>query len=111
MYQDQLQWLGSNCLCVWSVGCLDNFPKVVRCCQLNFPWPTAQMMEWTSRILVGEMAGADVDFGLEVGQMWLIFVRAPTTHPTQHDLPWPDDPFTTIKYHHLLDISSGHIRT
>jgi hypothetical protein len=29
-YQDQLQWLGSNCLCVLSVGCLDNFPKV-RC--------------------------------------------------------------------------------
>jgi hypothetical protein len=63
-------------------------------------------MEWTSRILVGELAGADEDFGLEVGQMWLIFVQAPTTHPTQHDLPWPDDPFKTIKYHHL-DIS-GH---
>jgi hypothetical protein len=55
------------------------------------------MMEWTSRmLLVGQMAGADEDFGLEEGQMWLIFVQAPTTHPTQHDLPWPDDPFTTI---------------
>jgi hypothetical protein len=28
-------------------------------------------MEWMSRILVGEMAGADEDFGSEVGQMWL----------------------------------------
>jgi hypothetical protein len=36
------------------------------------------MMEWMSRILVGEMAGADEDFGSEVGQMWLIFVQAPT---------------------------------
>jgi hypothetical protein len=27
-----------------------------------------------SRILVGEMATADEDFGLEVGQMWLILV-------------------------------------
>jgi hypothetical protein len=26
-------------------------------------------MEWMSRILVGEMAGADEDFGLEVWQM------------------------------------------
>jgi hypothetical protein len=38
------------------------------------------MMEWMSRILVGEMAGVGVDFGLEVRQMlWLIFVQAPTT--------------------------------
>ena len=36
------------------------------------------MMEWMSRILVGGMAGADEDFGLEVGQMWLIFHQAPT---------------------------------
>jgi hypothetical protein len=36
------------------------------------------MMEWMSRILVGEMAGANEDFGSEVvGQMWLIFVQAP----------------------------------
>jgi hypothetical protein len=27
------------------------------------------MMEWMSRILVGEMAGADKNFGWEVGQM------------------------------------------
>ena len=32
-----------------------------------------------SRILVGEMAGADEDFGLEVGQMWLILVFKPET--------------------------------
>jgi hypothetical protein len=69
-------------------------------------WTYQDMMEWTSRILVGEMAGADEDFGLEVGQMWLIFVQAPTTHPTQHDPDLPDDPFTTINNHHL-DIS-GH---
>jgi hypothetical protein len=37
------------------------------------------MMEWMSRILVGEMAGADEDFGMEVGQMWLIFVGIPAT--------------------------------
>jgi hypothetical protein len=27
-------------------------------------WAYQDMMEWTSRILVGEMAGADEDFGL-----------------------------------------------
>jgi hypothetical protein len=36
-------------------------------------WTYQDMMERMSRILVGEMAGADEDFGLEVGQMWLIF--------------------------------------
>jgi hypothetical protein len=30
------------------------------------------MMEWMSRILVGEMAGADEDLGSEFGQMWLM---------------------------------------
>jgi hypothetical protein len=30
------------------------------------------MMEWMSRMLVGEMAGADEDFGLGDGQMWMI---------------------------------------
>jgi hypothetical protein len=29
-------------------------------------WTYQDMMEWMSRILVGEMAGADEDFGLEV---------------------------------------------
>ncbi len=63
-------------------------------------------MEWMSRILDGGMAGADEDFCLEVGQMWLIFHQAPTSHLTQHDPHGPDDPFRTINYHHL-DIS-GH---
>jgi hypothetical protein len=26
-------------------------------------------------MLVGEMAGADEDFGSEVGQMWLVFIQ------------------------------------
>ena len=60
-----------------------------------------------SRILVGEMAGADEDFGSEVGQMWLIFDCAKTpTNPTQHDPCELYDPFRTIHYH-PLDIS-GH---
>jgi hypothetical protein len=69
-------------------------------------WTYQDMMEWMSRILVGEMAGADEDFGSKVGQMWLIFVQFPTTNPTQHYPHEPDDPFRTINYHHL-DIS-GH---
>jgi hypothetical protein len=35
------------------------------------------MMEWMSRMLVGEMAGADEDFGLEDAQKWLIFCSSP----------------------------------
>jgi hypothetical protein len=35
------------------------------------------MMEWMSRILDGEMAGADEDLGSKVGQMWLNFVPSP----------------------------------
>jgi hypothetical protein len=64
-------------------------------------------MEWMSRILDGEMAGADEDFGAEVGQKcgWIL-VKAQTTNPTQHDPHGPDDPSRTINYHHL-DIS-GH---
>jgi hypothetical protein len=42
-------------------------------------WTYQHMMEWTSKILVGEMAGADWNFGTEVGQMWLIFGQATTT--------------------------------
>jgi hypothetical protein len=42
-------------------------------------WTYQDMMEWTSRILVGEMADADGDFGTEIGQMWLIFGQATTT--------------------------------
>ncbi len=52
------------------------------------------------------MACAEGDFGLEVGQMWLILVQAPTPTQTQHHPHGPDDAFRTIK-HPLLDIS-GH---
>jgi hypothetical protein len=41
-------------------------------------WTYPDMMEWMSRMLVGEMAGADEDFGSEVGQMWLVFVQTTT---------------------------------
>jgi hypothetical protein len=41
-------------------------------------WTYQDMMEWMSRMLVGEMAGADEDFGLEDGQMWLIFCSSPS---------------------------------
>jgi hypothetical protein len=59
------------------------------------------MMEWMSRILDGEMTGADEDFGSEVGQMWLNFVPSPNHKSTQHDpRHGPDDPFRTINYHH-----------
>jgi hypothetical protein len=49
------------------------------------------MVEWMSRILVGEMAGADEDFGSEVGEMRLIFLDMPVANPTQHDQHGPDD--------------------
>jgi hypothetical protein len=65
------------------------------------------MMQWMSRILVGEMAGgADEDFGWEVGQMSLIFFDKPSNNPTQQNPHGPNDPSRTINYHHL-DIS-GH---
>jgi hypothetical protein len=69
-------------------------------------WTYKDMVEWLSRILVGEMAGADEDFGSEVVQMWLIFLDMPVANPTQHDRHGPDDPFRSINYHHV-DIS-GH---
>jgi hypothetical protein len=59
------------------------------------------MLEWMSRILVGEMAGADEDFGSEVGQMWLIFDSTQTPNPTQHDPCELYNPFRTIHYHPL----------
>jgi hypothetical protein len=40
-------------------------------------WTYPDMMEWMSRILVGEMAVGDEDFGSDVGQMWLISVHSP----------------------------------
>jgi hypothetical protein len=52
------------------------------------------------------MVGADEVLGPKVGQMWLIFVQAPTTNPTQHDPHGPDDPLRTVNYL-LMDIS-GH---
>jgi hypothetical protein len=42
-------------------------------------WTYQDMMEWMCRILVEKKAGADEDFGSEVGQMWLmIFICIPT---------------------------------
>jgi hypothetical protein len=64
------------------------------------------MMEWMSRILVGEMACADEDLGWEVGQMWLIFLDKPTANPTQQNPHGPNEPSRTINYHHLE--ISGH---
>jgi hypothetical protein len=61
-------------------------------------------MEWMSRTLVGEMAGADEDFGVYVGETWLSFSHFPTHSQSQHDPHGPDDPFRTINNHHL-DIS------
>jgi hypothetical protein len=46
-------------------------------------WTYQDMMEWMSRILVGEiMTGADEVFGSEFGQMWLmIFFCIPISLP------------------------------
>jgi hypothetical protein len=68
------------------------------------------MMEWMSRILDGEMAGADEDFGSKVGQMWLNFVPSQNHKSTQHHPHHgpDDDPFKTINYHHLYHKSSQH---
>jgi hypothetical protein len=35
-------------------------------------------MEWMSRMLVGEMAGANEDFGSGVGELWLKWVQTLT---------------------------------
>jgi hypothetical protein len=48
-----------------------------------FTWTYQDMMEWMSRILVGEMAGADDYFGVEVGQMWLISLSPSNPTPLQ----------------------------
>jgi hypothetical protein len=70
-------------------------------------WTYQDMMEWMSKILVGEMAGADEDLGSEVRQMWLmIFICIPNSLTTHHDPHGPDDPFRTTNYPDL-DIS-GH---
>jgi hypothetical protein len=60
-----------------------------------------------SRILVGEMAGADEVLAWKLGKCAADFCFSPIgTDPTQHDPHGPDDPFRTINYHHV-DIS-GH---
>jgi uncharacterized membrane protein len=41
-------------------------------------WTYQERMEWTSRILVGEMAGADEDLSVNVGKIWLDFLHIPT---------------------------------
>jgi hypothetical protein len=46
------------------------------------------MMEWISRILVGEMTGNGEDLGWEVGQMWLIFFDKPTANPNSAKSTW-----------------------
>jgi hypothetical protein len=61
-------------------------------------------MEWMSRTLVGEIAGDDEDFGVNVGKIPLNFVQVLFPNPTKHDPHGPDDPFRTINNHHL-DIS------
>jgi hypothetical protein len=71
-------------------------------------WTYQDMMEWMSRMLVGEMAGANEHFGLEYGDLnfgnygWFYF-SSNFKHNDEHR---PDDPFRTITYHHQ-DIS-GH---
>jgi hypothetical protein len=40
-------------------------------------WTYQGRMEWMSRILVGEMAGADEEFGTGGGQMLLFIVHIP----------------------------------
>jgi hypothetical protein len=67
-------------------------------------WTYQDRMEWMSRTLVGEMAGADEDSSVNVGKIELNFVYIPTQSQDQHDPHGPDDPFRTINYHHL-DIS------
>jgi hypothetical protein len=41
-------------------------------------WTYQDMMEWMSRMLVGEKAGAVRISDSEVGQMWLIFCSSPS---------------------------------
>jgi hypothetical protein len=55
-------------------------------------WTYQDMMEWMGRILVGEMAGADEDFGWEAGQIQLSFSDELTANPTQQNPRGPNDP-------------------
>jgi hypothetical protein len=60
-----------------------------------------------NRILVGEMAGADEDFGSEVWQLWLIFAQVPSTHLIQDDPHEPTDLFKIINFIYCLLL--GHV--
>jgi hypothetical protein len=72
-----------------------------------FIWTYQEMMEWMSRILVGEMAGLDEDYLAGSWAMWLISLTLTSQlNQDHHDQRGPDDPFRTINYLHL-DIS-GH---
>jgi hypothetical protein len=128
-YQDRMEWM-SRILVGEMAGADEDFGKDVGKIWLNFLiflpilkvsmihmdqmilsepsiiiiWTYQDRMEWMSRILVGEMAGADEDFVREVGKIWLDFVHIPPHSRGQHDPHGPDDPFRTINYHHL-DIS------
>jgi hypothetical protein len=66
------------------------------------------MMEWMSRMLVGEMAGANDNEILARELENIVADLSSNCNPTwtQHDQHGPDDPFRTIN-HHCQDIS-GH---
>jgi hypothetical protein len=72
-------------------------------------WTYMDMMEWMSRMLVGEKASAHVDFGLgswaNVMADFLLKHKHTNPNPTQHDPHGPDDSFRTISNCHHLDIS------
>ena len=70
-------------------------------------WTYPDMMDWMSRILVGEMAVADEGFCSKLGKCgWFLFTAHKPLSNSAYDPHGPDDPFRTINYHHL-DIS-GH---
>jgi hypothetical protein len=66
-------------------------------------WTYQDMMEWMSRMLVGEKAGADEDFGLRswanVMADFLFKPKPMNPNPTHHDPHGPDDPFRTLVDH------------
>jgi hypothetical protein len=47
-------------------------------------WTYQDMMDWMSRILVGEMAGADEEFWLGSWVIRALFFQAPTTNPNRY---------------------------
>jgi predicted alpha/beta hydrolase len=125
-YQDMMEWM-SRILDGEMAGADEDFSSEVMQMWLNFVpspnhkstqhgshgqyeslepsifiiWTYQDTMEWISRILDGEMAGADEDFASEVMQMWLNFVPSPNHKSThQHDPRGQYDPFRTINYHH-----------